>query len=319
MSADICSILGIKYPIIQGAMTPVSEANLVSAVSNAGGMGIFAPGDDSGVGGGEWLREQIRKIRTMTDKPFGVNLPLRSPHAADFVKVMCEEKVKFTTTGGGKPDPYIPQLKEAGVIVAPVVPSVEIALKMEKAGVDMVVAEGMESGGFIGKISTMALIPAVTSALKIPVIAAGGFADGYGLAAAFAMGASGVQMGTRFMLSKECVISQVIKDAMISARSTDAVPVDSLLKKAPQIRALKTKAVEAMLQYEISENPSESVYKAMFDSARPKEFIIDGRIDDALLGMGQAVGSLKEEKTVAEIIEGIMEEYREAVKNIPRL
>ena len=159
MRKDICALLGIRYPIFQGAMTFVSDQHLVSAVSNAGGLGIFAPGDDSARGGADWLREQIRAIKALTSQPFGVNLPMRSPLIADFVTVLCEERVKVATTGGGNPAPYLPQLKEAGVIVAPVVPDAKVAQKMEETGADLVIASGMEAGGFVGSVSTLVTLP----------------------------------------------------------------------------------------------------------------------------------------------------------------
>lgn len=183
-----------------GGMTLVSESTLVSAVSNAGGLGIFATGDKAQKGGIERIRNEVQRIKALTDKPFGVNIAMTSPIAQEIVDIVCQEKVAMVTTGAGSPAPFMKQFKDAGVVVAPVVPSLKAALKMEEAGADILIAEGTESGGFIGKISTMVLVPQVVDAVKVPVIAAGGFADGRGLAAAYALGACGIQMGTRFMV-----------------------------------------------------------------------------------------------------------------------
>ena len=191
---NITELLNIKYPIFQGAMANVSTAELVSAVSNAGGLGIIASsGNDA-----NWVREQIIKTKQLTDKPFGVNVLMLSPHAKDIAQVVIEEKVAVVTTGAGNPGPYIPAWKEAGIIVIPVIPSAGLARRMERAGADAVIAEGMEAGGHIGKMTTMALIPQVVDAVSIPVIAAGGIADARGVLAAFALGAKGVQAGTLF-------------------------------------------------------------------------------------------------------------------------
>ena len=317
MKKDICKLIGIKYPIFQGAMTFVSDKYLVAAVSNAGGLGIFAPGDDSARGGAEWLREQIQSIRKLTDKPFGVNLPIRSPIIADMVNVLCEEKVKVATTGGGNPAPYIAQMKEAGIIVAPVVPDAKTTLKMQQAGADMVIASGMEAGGFVGNVTTMVTLPQITSAVDIPVVAAGGIADGKGLAAAIAMGASGVQMGTRFMLSKECTIPEVFKVAMIKATSKDAVAVHSKLRNGPALRVLRNKVVDDLLAYEKENHAEASVYEDKFDSSRYEHFLREGRVDELLLGMGEVAGSIHEILSVEDIINNMIKEYEDIVKDMP--
>jgi enoyl-[acyl-carrier protein] reductase II len=306
MRADICKILGIKYPILMGGMTLVTGSELVSAVSNAGGLGIFATGDKAQKGGIERIRKGIRDIKTITDKPFGVNIAMTSPIAQDIIDVVCEEKVSMITTGAGSPAPYIQQLKSAGVKVVPVVPSKEAALKMEAAGADMLVAEGTESGGFIGKVSTMVLVPQVTAAVDIPVIAAGGFADGRGLVAAFALGACGIQMGTRFMVCKECILPAVYKEAIIAARATDAVVEGSHIAKAVPHRSIKTPAAEEIIAYELSAGATVEHFRELFDAGRVE---VTGKLDKAVLGMGQVAGLIDRESSAADIINNIMNDF----------
>ena len=200
MKSRICEMLGIKYPIFQGAMAWIADASLASAVSNAGGLGIIAAGNAPA----DIVREEIRKCKELTDKPFGVNIMLLSPFVEDIVNLVCEEGVKVVTTGAGNPSKYMDKFKEHGISLIPVVPSVAQAKKMEKIGASAVIAEGMESGGHIGKLTTMALVPQVVDAVSIPVLAAGGIADGRGMAAGFMLGAEGVQCGTVFLASNEC-------------------------------------------------------------------------------------------------------------------
>ncbi len=200
LKTEICALCGIEYPIFQGGMAWIAEANLAAAVSNAGGLGIISAMN----AGGDYLREQIRLARTLTDRPFGVNIMLQSPHAAEVAAITAEEHVRVVTTGAGMPTKYMPMWKEAGVTVIPVVASVAMAKMMERAGAAAVIAEGAESGGHIGELSTMAIVPQVCDAVHIPVIAAGGIADGRGVAASFMLGAVGVQLGTRFLTATEC-------------------------------------------------------------------------------------------------------------------
>ncbi|MBR1456442.1 MAG: nitronate monooxygenase [Oscillospiraceae bacterium] len=316
MSADICKILGIKYPIFMGAMTLVSESSLVAAVSNAGGLGIFATGDAAQKGGIEWARAEIRKIKQMTDKPFGVNVALFMKNVPEIIDAVCEEGVSLITTGGGNPAPYMEQLKASGVKVVPVVPNVKSAMKMEEMGADMIVAEGFESGGFIGKVATSVLLPQVTAAVKIPVIAAGGFATGRGLAAARALGASGIQMGTRFMVCKECTLPQVYKDKIIASEPTDAVVEGATLAKAVPHRSMNTPAAQEVIAYESTPDADLKEYNKRFFAGRVET---TGNIDKAILGMGQVAGLIHEELTAKEIIEGIMAEYNAAVEELKAL
>ena len=318
MYTDICSKIGIQYPIFQGAMTFVTDKNLVAAVSNAGGLGIFAPGDDSSKGDAAWLREEIRALRKMTDKPFGVNLAMRSSKIASFVDVICDENVRILTSGGGDPTEHIAKLKEAGVLVCPVVPDAKTALRMEKLGADMVVCSGMEGGGFVGTVSTMVSLPQVTAAVKIPVIAAGGIYDGRGMAAAIAMGASGVQMGTRFMLSTDCTIPENVKTAMLAAKSKEAVAVDAMFRRGPHLRCLKTQIVTDLQNYENGNDAQSAVYMERFAAARDEQLLRDGKVDEALLPMGEVAGAITELRSAKEIIDSMMEEYKAAVSTMPQ-
>ena len=219
MKSNLCDILGIKYPIFQGAMAWISDGELAASVSNAGGLGIIAGGNAPG----EIVREEIKKAKSLTDKPFAVNIMLLSPFAEEVVKVVCEEGVKVVTTGAGNPAKYMDLFNENNISVIPVIPSVALAQKMEKIGAKAVVAEGMEAGGHIGKLTTMALVPQVVDAVNIPVIAAGGIGDGRGCAAAFMLGAQGVQLGTRFLVSNECNAHENYKEKVIKAKDIDSV------------------------------------------------------------------------------------------------
>ncbi len=235
MKTRLCELLGIEYPIIQGGMAWVATAELAAAVSNGGGIGLIAAGNAPA----EAVREQIRKAKTLTDRPFGVNVMMMSPFAEDVMRVIAEEKPAAVATGAGNPSKYIPALKEAGIKVMPVIASVAMAVKMEKAGADAVIAEGTEAGGHIGELTTMVLVPQVADAVSIPVVAAGGIADSRGAAAAFALGSDGIQVGTRFICSDECIAHDNYKQAIIKAKDRDAV-VTGRSTGAP-VRALKNK------------------------------------------------------------------------------
>ena len=215
----ICKLLNISYPIFQGGMAWVATHSIASAVSNAGGLGIIAAGHAPA----DWVRKEIRACKEKTNKPFGVNVMLLSPYVEEVIQVILEEKVQVVTTGAGNPGKYMDALKAAGIKVIPVVPSVALAKRMERCGADAVIAEGCESGGHIGELTTMTLVPQVVDAVSIPVIAAGGIADGRGMAAAFMLGASGVQIGTRFLVAEECDIPASYKERVIKASDIDAV------------------------------------------------------------------------------------------------
>ncbi len=293
--APLTELLGIQYPILQGAMAHIARCPLVGAVSEAGGLGIIAAG---GLSGTE-LREQIRKTQQQTKKPFAVNLMLQMPNIAEQVEVLIEEDVKIVTTGAGTPKPYMEALKQAGVKVFPVVPSVKLAQKMEQLGADGVIAEGMEAGGHIGETTTMTLLPQVTQAVKIPVVAAGGIGDGRGMAAAFALGARGIQMGTAFLTAKECPIHENYRQAIIQADDTATTVIRN--QKGGALRGLKNALTEAYL-----EEPTKDV----FSLVALKRAADDGEIQQGMVMAGQVAGLLTEVRSAQEIIETI---YKEAV------
>lgn len=234
IKTPICDLLGIEYPIIQGGMAWIADAPLAAAVSNAGGLGLISAMNANA----DWLRAEIRKAKEMTDKPFGVNIMLMSPFAAEVAQVVIEEGVQVVTTGAGSPAKYMDAWLESGIKVLPVVASSALALRMQKCGATAVIAEGCESGGHIGELTTMTLIPQVCDAVSIPVIAAGGIGDGRGIAAAFMLGAQGVQVGTRFLVATECTVHQNYKDRILKAGDTDTISTGKRL--GHPVRSLKT-------------------------------------------------------------------------------
>ena len=234
IKSRICEMLGIQYPVFQGGMAWVADASLAAAVSNAGGLGLIS----SINAGTEAVRNEVRKCREMTDRPFGVNIMLQAPNAAEIAEMVVEEGVKIVTTGAGSPAPYMPMWKDAGIKVIPVVASVALALKMQAAGADAVVAEGAESGGHVGELHTMPLVPQVVDALDIPVVAAGGICDGRGVAAAFMLGADAVQVGTRFLSAEECTVHPEYKDKILKA--TDISTIVTGKTFGHPVRSLKT-------------------------------------------------------------------------------
>ena len=218
MQTEVTRLLGIEVPVIQGGMAWVAEYHLAAAVSNAGGLGLIGAASAPA----EWVRDQIRKAKELTDRPFGVNIMLMSPYAEEVAQVVVEEGVKVVTTGAGNPEKYMEMWKKAGVKVIPVVASAALAKRMERCGADAVVAEGCEAGGHIGENTTMCLVPQIVDAVKIPVIAAGGIADGRGMAAAFMLGAKGVQMGTHFIVTDECQVHNAYKERILKAKDIDS-------------------------------------------------------------------------------------------------
>ena len=273
MAKYITEVLGIKYPIIQGGMAWVSDAKLAAAVSNAGGAGIISCGGRTT----EYVREEIRKAQQLTDKPFGVNVMLMAPNKEEIIDVICEEKPAFVTLGAGNPVPYFPKLKEAGIKIIPVIPNVKLAKRVAAAGADAMVAEGMEAGGHIGVLTTMALMEQVLPVIdNIPVVMAGGFADGRGLAAALLMGAGGVQMGTRFLVAEECGVHPNMKAKLIEAIDTDTI-VTGLLRMATGTNRLAA---------------------------------VDGDVVNGMVQAGQTLTLLQKEEPVKDIIENIMTQAR---------
>ncbi|CDK34231.1 Enoyl-[acyl-carrier-protein] reductase [FMN] [Ligilactobacillus salivarius cp400] len=294
----ITEMLGIKYPIIQGAMQDVAKAGLVAAVSNAGGLGVLASGQDTP----EQVREEIRKVKELTDKPFAVNLMFLNKKVPEIVDVVIEEGVKIVTTGAGTPKLYMPKLKEAGIKVMPVIPNVKIAKKMEELGVDAVIAEGMESGGHIGTMTSQTLWPQVVDAVKIPVIAAGGIADNRGVKAAMAMGAEGVQCGTIFSISKESPVGDNWKKVIIESKDTSIGVIGAKMgvasrtvvnKKAKELYGLEDKMTDKLK------------FNQLLDEAYRKAVYQDD-VEDGIIFAGSVAGMIHESKSAAEIISDLM-------------
>ena len=308
MKNDICKMLDIKYPIFQGGMAWVSDSSLASAVSNAGGLGIIA-GATAPV---DYIREEIRKTKALTDRPFGLNIMLLSDNAEELARVAVEEGVKVITTGAGNPGKYMTMWKEAGIKVIPVVPSVALAKRMERAGADAVIAEGCESGGHVGKLTTMVLVPQVVDAVDIPVIAAGGICDGRGIAAAFALGARGIQMGTRFLVSDECTIHENYKNAVIKAKDIDTVVTGRITGHPVQV--IKNKLAREFLKLESSNVSAEKLEELGRGALR--RAVKDGDVDNSSLMAGQISGMVTKKQNVKEIIEEIFGEYEELRKSL---
>ena len=298
MKTKITEMLGIEYPIIQGGMAWVAEHHLAAAVSEAGGLGLIGGANAPG----EVVREEIRKARELTKKPFGVNVMLMSPHADDVAKVVVEEGIKVVTTGAGIPGKYMGMWKEAGIKVIPVVASVAQARLMEKSGADAVVAEGMESGGHIGAQTTMTLVPQVVDAVSIPVIAAGGIADGRGFAAAMMLGAEAVQMGTRFVVAKESTVHENYKQRVVKAKDIDS-EVTGMSTGHP-IRVIRNKMTREYLKKEKEGAPFEELEQMTLGALR--KAVVEGDVMYGSVMAGQSAGLIKKEETCAEIIRDVM-------------
>ena len=296
IKSKICDLLGIRYPVFQGGMAWVADADLAAAVSNAGGLGVIAGMNMNG----EQLRAEIQKLRSLTQKPFGVNIMLMSPYTAEVAEVIIEEKVPVVTTGAGNPLPYIKKWIDAGVKVIPVVASVALAKMVAKRGATAVVAEGGESGGHIGEANTMPLVPQIVDAVDIPVIAAGGIADGRGLAAAFMLGAEGVQMGTRFLVAKECNVHPVYKEKVLKANDT-ATSVNGRRIGHPA-RALKNPFTQLFTELENTPESSDEELTA-FGTGALRKAVKDGDWEKGSFLCGQVAGLVIEEQTCQEIIE----------------
>lgn len=298
MKTRVTELLGIEYPIIQGGMAWVAEYHLAAAVSNAGGLGIIGAASAPA----EVVREQIRKTKELTDKPFGVNVMLMNPNADEVAKVIVEEGVKVVTTGAGNPSKYMPMWKEAGVKVIPVVASVALAKLMERAGADAVVAEGTESGGHIGSTTTMALVPQVVDAVNVPVIAAGGIADGRGFAASMMLGAEAVQMGTRFCVAEEAITHDNYKLRIIKAKDIDS-EVTGLSHGHP-VRQLRNNMTKEYLKLEKEGVPMEELEYLTLGSLR--KAVMDGDTINGTVMAGQIAAMVKEVQPCKDIIEEIM-------------
>ena len=300
MQTEITRLLGIKYPIIQGGMAWVAEHHLAAAVSEAGGLGLIGAASAPA----EWVREQIRAARKLTDKPFGVNIMLMSPYAADVAKVIVEEGVQVVTTGAGSPGKYMEMWKEAGVKVIPVVASVALAKRMERAGADAIVAEGCESGGHVGESTTMTLVPQVVDAVDIPVIAAGGIGDGRGIAAAFMLGAKAVQMGTAFVVTEEAQVHQNYKDKILKAKDIDTKVTGR--STGHPVRALRNEMTKQYLDLEKKGATLEELEYLTLGGLR--KAVVEGDVKNGSVMSGQIAGMIKEELTCREVIENIVAE-----------
>ena len=300
---NVCEILGTEYPIIQGAMARIADCNLAAAVSNGGGLGVIAAGGQSA----DWLREEIRKTREMIDKPFGVNIMLLADNVEELIQVVCDEKVPVVTTGAGNPGKYIARMKECGIKVIPVVANVTLAVRVARGGADAVVAEGTEAGGHIGETTTMALVPQMADAVDIPVIAAGGIADGRGVAAAYMLGAKGVQVGTRFLVADECIVAQGYKDAIIKAKDSSTVATGR--STGHPVRIIKNKLAKKILSLEAKNAPEEEINQLCTGTLAAA--VRDGDADNGNIMSGQIAGLVKRTQPAAEIIE---EMFKEAEK-----
>ena len=310
LKTKLCDILGIEYPIIQGGMAWVATAELVAAVSEAGGLGVIG----SGTAPPEWLEEQIGKIKKCTDKPFGVNVMLMSPFADQIMEIIVREKVPVVTTGAGNPGKYIPKLKEIGTKVIPVIPSVALAQRMERAGVDAVIAEGGESGGHVGELTTLPLVPQVVDAVNIPVIAAGGVFDGRGLVAALALGAVGVQMGTRFMSAAECVIHDNVKQTLIKAKDRDTVVTGR--STGHPVRVIKNKLAKKFIELESLGTEADQLEKLGVGKLRAA--MVEGDVEYGSVMAGQVSGMIKKIEPAREIIKDIIDGAEQVLKNLPQ-
>lgn len=306
MKTRITEMLGIEYPVIQGGMAWVAEHHLAAAVSEAGGLGLIGAANAPG----EVVREEIRKAKELTKKPFGVNIMLMSPYADDVAKVVVEEGVKVVTTGAGNPGKYMKMWKDAGIIVIPVVASVALAKLMERGGADAVVAEGTEAGGHIGESTTMTLVPQVVDAVSIPVIAAGGIADGRGIAASFMLGAEAVQMGTRFVVAKESIVHENYKQRIIKAKDIDSV-VTGRTHGHP-VRGLRNQMTREYIKMENEGATFEQLELLTIGGLR--KAVIEGDVNDGTVMAGQIAGMVKKEQTCKEMIEEIMAEAEQLLK-----
>lgn len=294
----INEILGIKYPIIQGAMANISDGFFAASVSNAGGLGIIA----SGAWDGARLKEEIRVCKSLTDKPFGVNVMLMNPHVDEIIDVICEEKPVMVTTGAGNPGKYIPRLKECGIKVFPVVASVALAKRMERYGIDGLIAEGTESGGHVGEATTMSIVPQVINAVSVPVIAAGGIATGKQFNAALALGACGVQVGTIMLASVECPIHQNYKEAVLKARDSDTTVTGRSLG-AP-VRILKNEMAREYIELEQKSASKDELEAITLGGLR--RAVLDGDVKRGSVMMGQVAGLVNEIKPVSQIMSDLI-------------
>ncbi|CEP68365.1 2-nitropropane dioxygenase, NPD [Moorella glycerini] len=310
LRTPLCDLLGITYPIIQGGMAWVATGELAAAVSKAGGLGIIGAGNAPP----ETVRQEIHKVRERTDNPFGVNIYYMSPYVEELIDLVCAEKVPVVTTGAGNPGKHLPKLKAAGVKVIPVVASVALAKRLERLGVDALVAEGMECGGHIGEIATMPLVPQIVDAVHIPVIAAGGIADGRGLAAVLALGAAGVQMGTRFICAEECTVHPNYKEAILKAGDRDAVVTGM---PGHYVRVLKNKLTRQF--EELAARGASWEEMDRLGTGKLRAAVVEGDVEYGSLMAGQSAALVREIKPAAAIIEEIMAEAEAIISRLGKL
>lgn len=311
MATRLSELLKIRYPILQGGMAWVSDANLAAAVSEAGGAGIIAAGGRDTL----WVRDQIRRAKELTKKCFGVNVQLMAANKDELFDMICEEKVCFVTMGAGNPIPYFTQLDAAGILKFPVVPNVKLAQRVEDQGADAIIVEGMEAGGHIGSLTTMALLTQVIPQVQLPVVAAGGFADGRGLAAALIMGACGVQMGTRFLLAEECSVHPNVKQKLIQATEMDSIVTGLSIGHA--VRGIKNSFTEKFLAMEhlnISKSELERIATGTNRLAA-----VDGDVENGMVQAGQSLLPLQRIEPAADIMTRIMSEAQHALQQAPNL
>lgn len=309
MKTKLTELLGIKYPVIQGGMAWTSDANLAAAVSNAGGAGIIGSGGRTV----EWTRDEVRKAKSLTDKPFGVNVMLMAPNITEIIEMLCEEKVAFVTLGAGNPVPHIATFHAAGIKVIPVVPSVKLGKRIEAAGADAMVVEGMEAGGHIGKQTTMALMENVLPAVQsIPVLVAGGISDGRALAAALLMGAEGVQMGSRFLLTTECPAHPAAKEAIVKATDTDSVATG--YSRNLGVRCLANAFTDAYTAKEIAGAPKEELMQ--MGTGTNRKGILEGDTVNGTVMCGQSLNVLNDVLPCKEVMERIIAEAKAAIARV---
>lgn len=300
MQTEVTRLLEIEVPVIQGGMAWVAEYHLAAAVSNAGGLGLIgaasAPAD--------WVRDQIRKAKELTKRPFGVNIMLMSPYADEVAQVVAEEGVKVVTTGAGNPEKYMKLWKKSGIKVIPVVASAALAKRMERCGADAVVAEGCEAGGHIGENTTMCLVPQIVDAVKIPVIAAGGIADGRGMAATFMLGAKGVQMGTHFIVTDECQVHEAYKERILKAKDIDSRVTGR--STGHPVRALRNDMTKRYLELEKKGASFEELEQLTLGGLR--KAVVDGDVKDGSVMAGQIAGLVKERMSCKELLDRLVAE-----------
>ena len=308
MQTEITELLGIQYPIIQGGMAWVAEHHLAAAVSEAGGLGLIGAANAPA----EWVREQIRAAKNLTEQPFGVNIMLMSPYADEVAQVVAEEGVKVVTTGAGSPEKYMERWKQSGIRVIPVVASVALAKRMERCGADAVVAEGCESGGHVGESTTMALVPQVVDAVKIPVIAAGGIADGRGIAAAFMLGAKAVQMGTRLIATRDAQVHESYKNQVLRAKDIDTRVTGR--STGHPVRALRNEMTKRYLELEQEGAPFEELEQLTLGGLR--RAVVEGDVRMGSMMAGQCAGLVREILPCSELVPQLMQEAKACMKGI---